>query len=349
MKRSELLSVLNTIKPGLTTYDFIPILSCFCFDNDTITAYNDLIAMSVKCDTGIEGGVSGSVLLSLLSKSAAKNLEVVSADKNKLVGKLGRTKLSLPMLPKEDFLFELPDEKRLVSFSLTKDFHNGIKMCMPSINTDPTHTEQMGISVDITDKRTHICSTDNITVSRYKLKKTIKSKKSRQFILPKPFCEQLLKFSADSDSPIKLSIYKTFAVVDFEDGGFLFTKLYTSPTALDYSSIFDTHKKSIKGCTDAAPKTLKACTERSLILLSKELDKITTVVVTSENVTMKTDTALGKAVDRFKMSNTVSDELTYSINPELVLRYLGLCTHMSFSDDVVVLTGDRFVHLISRI
>jgi len=349
MKRSELLAALNIVKPGLTNYDFIPILSNFCFDRETIMAYDDLTAICTKFAAGISGGISGQTLLNILGKSSAKEFEVTGYDNGKISCKLGRTKLTLPVLPTEDFLFEKPDEKRAVSFTLNKDFYTGIKMCMPSINTDPNHREQMGISVDINKKRTYICSTDNITVSRYKLKKGIDSKKDLQFILPKPFCEQLIRFSTMNDVPLKLSVHKTFAIVDFEDGGFLFTKLYTSSVTLDYADIFEAHRKAIKACTDNTPKTLKACTERSLVLLSKELDKTSTCVVASDSVMMKTDTALGKAVDKFKLNNSVKDDITYSINPELILRYIGLCNKISFSDSVVVMTSERFVHLVSRI
>ena len=95
MKKQDLLTALETVKPGLASKEMIEQSTSFAFMNDRVVTYNDEISLShpVK-DLEIEGAIQAEQLYKLLNKLKKDEIEV-EIKGNELLLKSGNTEAGL--------------------------------------------------------------------------------------------------------------------------------------------------------------------------------------------------------------------------------------------------------------
>src|SRR4051812_46144657 len=106
--RSAILEQLSLAAPALADYDTLPALSCFHFNGQALTAYNDRIGISVPAGgVGFQGLVKGKLLLDLLKASSARDVEITDA-KTSVDVKVGASKIKLGWQETGSFMFRMP-------------------------------------------------------------------------------------------------------------------------------------------------------------------------------------------------------------------------------------------------
>jgi hypothetical protein len=132
LPRVEVIDILTKVSPGLASSDLIPVLTHFWLSGDTVTTYNDRIAVEhplvVTGDDGdvIEGALPGN-LLSVLKNSRARDVSFSNDSKggeDVVLVKAASTKIRMPSLPTDAFsgLFEMPDSAEGVRVSFKKSY-----------------------------------------------------------------------------------------------------------------------------------------------------------------------------------------------------------------------------------
>lgn len=97
MKRQDLLTALEKVKPGLASRDQILQATSFAFMQGRIVTYNDEISISYKLpDIGIEGAVKADELYKFLTKASADEIEITTTE-SELTIKAGRAKVSMAL------------------------------------------------------------------------------------------------------------------------------------------------------------------------------------------------------------------------------------------------------------
>jgi DNA polymerase III sliding clamp (beta) subunit (PCNA family) len=135
MLRKDLVNALEIVRPGLARNDLIPVMTHFWFTGQTLMTFNDQIAISVLCKTELTGAVP-KPLLEFLRASRAKEVEFVTGE-NEIQVRAGRSKFKLGLLPKSDFVFEMPEKGNAPLLPVTfAEFRKAIEHCMMSVTID---------------------------------------------------------------------------------------------------------------------------------------------------------------------------------------------------------------------
>jgi hypothetical protein len=166
--RAELLTVLESIQPGLTLRDVVEQSSCFAFQDGQVMTFNDEVACRRKSPLKINGAVPAAPLLAILRKLPEEfvdiNLEdgeLVIRGKGRKTGLRTQAEVTLPMEKVEE-----ADEWH----KLHDDFSDAIFVVSQCVDKDESN--YMGSCIHIHPK--HIESCDNSQAIRYVLKTRVK-------------------------------------------------------------------------------------------------------------------------------------------------------------------------------
>jgi len=237
MNRIELVKTLELVKPALATTNMIPIFQCFTFDQGTVSAYNDQIAIIGPTDFDVGGSVAihGNTLLGLLSNSSVKEAEFAQKG-NEVIVTMGKSVSKLPFQPEENFLFHEPEEAWRFKLPYTENFNEAIRLCLETVSVDTTQTGLMGITLE--DNLMYSCNGDCLT--RIKLK----SKSKDRVLMPTAFCEAATKLWATLEMTSgTLYFNDEWVMVDFEEW-LVFGRVLEISEPIDFVQLI---KKTVKG------------------------------------------------------------------------------------------------------
>jgi len=316
-----------------------------------VTAYNDIMAIVCPCKIDLRGGIKGDMLMSVLSKSRAKDIQF-DLDENQVRIKAGKSSLKFPVLDEEDFLFELPTTKEAFSFEIKESFVEGIDLCLLSVGDDITHPSQMGVTIKI-DKDIKLFSTANrYTMSRYEVdcKEDLSIKVTS--ILPSKFCEQLVKLYKNCDGKkAKLFLTDDWILVEFDDSVRLFSKIivsYDDDSEVDFDSILDTHTEKVDSFIPI-PSSMNLALQRSMVVMSNSVHKECDFSINKKKLKIQAVSELADSFDTILLKKPFKD-MKFKSDPSSLLRVLPYCEEVSFTEDCsILLAADgAFTHLIAH-
>lgn len=357
INRSDLLKALSLIRPALATGNYIPALQHVRFDGRYATSYNDISAITVRLETEIERCVPGETLIRALGSFNAESVAFAEGKDGALSISSGRSKVKLPTLDLEAFPLEWPDGDGK-EIELDASMLKGIKRCLMSVGSDPTHPECMGVTLDTVDGKATLFSTDNFTISRYSTKSKLKLPGDAPVILPTFMCEQLASLAeAFPDEEAVLVIRPDALMVEFGDKAKLFSKTLVEREPLDFPAMLKKNLKvdgpdlKEKLMLSPIPDAFDSALQRSLLVLSAETDKIMTIVFGDEKMSLSSSSSMGDADDKMPLSGDASNLAPEEvhIDPALVARGAKHCGLLGFMAKSLVLADSeaQFVHLVA--
>lgn len=348
--REALLRILGLVRPALASQDYIPALTHVKFDGEYAIAYNDISAISVACDAPIKRCVPGDLFIRALGSFGGSTVALAYDDaKSSLLLSSGRSKLKLPTLDPKDFPFSIPTEVA-PEIILTAPIMRGIERCLISVGADPTHPEQMGVTLEEGADGAVLFSTDNFVISRFQTNADIKLPGEAPIILPTFFCEQLVTLSkAFPEESVRLTIFPTALLAELGLAAAIFTKTLVDLTPVDFPKVIKKHIVSPASVDlSKIPDAFDAAFERALLVLSNDVDKVTKVETDYSGVSLFSTSAMGDSDDDIEMKLT--KEVQFLIDPALVVRALKVCTMVGFYPKVMIFGDDSgsFLHLIAH-
>lgn len=102
METKSLLSALQLCKGAIEAAAVYPIFGHFCFFDDVVYAYNDIVAVMVPLESGLTTALRADVLLGVLPTLAGEM--TLTQGKDKVILKSGKVKVELAALPSSSFL-----------------------------------------------------------------------------------------------------------------------------------------------------------------------------------------------------------------------------------------------------
>jgi DNA polymerase III sliding clamp (beta) subunit (PCNA family) len=353
MKTSELISALDLCKSSLLGSDFLPILSHFCFDDTIVYAYNDVSAIIVDVDTGLECAVKGALLLGLLN-TLGEEVELKVTDKG-LCLKSGKVLPYLATLPAKEFVFRIPEEEAITQVVLTEEMINGLKLCCTSVGEDAMQKEYTGVTFSFVKGGFKIYSTNAATASRFEVS-TRPSSTPRKVLVPANSCRQITELwsNAGHEKEVRLSIGEDWLWVTFDNAG-VFTKLMTEDPP-DYESAFS-QMESVKWYK--MPSSFPTTIKRAQIISKPEWLQQGATTISNTNLILETDdedrklsarieTGLGKFNEDFKLE--LDKPFKGIIRPETAAAASEVCKEIAFSKRFMGLrTQDGYTCLISLV
>jgi DNA polymerase III sliding clamp (beta) subunit (PCNA family) len=352
--RENLIKIANLVRPALASQAYIPALTHIRFDGQQATAYNDISAISVRCDLDAKRLIPGELLIKALGSFNGESIVIQDGKDGAVVVKSGRSQVKMPTLELAQFPLELPKGKA-PEIEVTADILRGIQRCLVSVGNDPTHPAQMGITLDVGPEGNAVLySTDNFTISCYETNSDITLPGDAPIILPRFFCEQLLKLkSAFPDAEAALLLYDGAIVAELgNDLALIFSKTLVDVEPMDFPKVVKKHcdLNSLGKELQEIPPGFDEALERALLVLSGEVDKATKITPGDGVFAMHSSSSMGDAEDRFSKFEP-PDMPAFHVDPTHLSRAGALCDKMAFLPRVVVMGGDngKFVHLISHV
>lgn len=348
VNRSDLLDAISLVKPALAVVDFIPVMTHFWFDKQTVTAYNDALAIQVSFDSPWHCAVPGDMLPKILSSMNGDDVELTQ--KNLLVKIAGDgSEIELPVIDQSKFLWKLPEEaKGSVVFKVTQEFLSVLQKCVAGVSKDATRQASLGVTLDVIDGEALLYSTDNVTISHGWVKVADVAELKNPIIIPAPFCESLIALAKSiGDDEIALEITDSYVLADVSGGAFLHSKLIAAQP-YDFEKVIE-GSFDVKRLSKAMdfPTQLLVALKRVSTVLSREKEKEVVITLEDNYLDMKGSSAFGKIDEQIPMMGS-GGGAKFKANPDLLSRGAELGTKILFEEKVIVFIGQNFYHLISH-
>jgi DNA polymerase III sliding clamp (beta) subunit (PCNA family) len=351
MNLNTLKTTLEQAKNFLATQDFIAVLQHFAFDEDTVTAYNDITACKLSLDTGLQCTIPGNLLLRLLNTLKSEEIEIEKAKSNSHVHVVsGRNKTKLPMLPLEEFVFKLPEltEKPI---EVPASCMEGLRKCLTNVGSNPTRPEFNGVNLIMSSDSLCLYSSDGDTISQFKINDTfpIKALEEVQVILPSFFCERLSSLHgplSGKDFNVPMQFSKQWAIAELGSNQIFARVIDRKPPKYEETlSSF---------CPDVEtmelwdiPLELESIVSRHTIFLDPQAGiTTTTFIVSGDEVDVKTTSQVGTCHDTLQIPVNLGN-FSFAVDPNYLLRGFRICKKMTFQAHVIILQNDNFLHLIA--
>ena len=340
MDRTELVARLERINPALATKEIVPTLTCFCFREGQAESYDDILGLRTDLDLGFEGGLKGSVLLNYLKASRAKEV-IIEPENGAVKLKLGRSKLELPLVPAEDFVFQFPPLEDGIEFPITQDFLEVLRPAAISMGVNPSHPWRLGVTVSFQRGSVNLYSCDNPTISHVEAKISVpKELVGSVLILPPRLVDQLLSRGA---SPSKLYFGPGWVQAGYKD----------SSTVLFARGIDDVRVEEFEGLLQQStsdkvydiPDAMAGALDRVMVVLANSTDKYADITVKAGRLYMVSQSILGGVKESFKTNHP---DVEARASAEFLRRAIKHASQFHIHDNYIVFRGDKgFTHIVA--
>lgn len=345
MKTESLLKALALAKPSLGSNDsVVPILSHFCFSEDTLYSFNDVSAIIVEEKTGLSCALHGDTLLGLLSVSGTDDI-AIKANADGVVQLKGTSGwVKVPSLPLSESNFALPEEEPHLSIPITKGLLEALARTSISVATDSIKPEYAGVTIEVSKAGVVLYSTDNKTASRcVLLPGKLAVRKSASAVIPAQSCDQLSKLAtACGLGGAKLALGSTTAIGTFE-GATLVTRVL--PAKLEtFVKVFDHHEKDAS--TFLIPEGFAQEIAKANVILARET--IRTCTLDFSKGKMKLSASGAQGTMESSISSAGKTEGSVKIDPTLIARILPFVQKVAVNDKhSLVLSSEGLTHIIA--
>lgn len=339
LETQRLLSVLKACRSGLSKSDVIPALSCFCFYRNEVITFDDVVSIVAPFPMeGFAGGFNGELLLNWLSLVKTEQV-TFTEDGGAGTWKTGRSRLELPVLSSNDFVFTIP-RKEYPSISLGSDFLDLLKIASASRGVDLSHPWRLGVTLQLLPDSLVAYSTDNLVVERIEIPCEVSDELSHsQVILPPRLLEVLLS----NKVPIKLSLGERVIRFDYDDGCLVFCKLI--PDVVD-SSKFESAMDSVSWNDDESFYEITEEFEASLnaaeVILKGSAEPECRARVKSGNLTISAMSARGDCSDVMELKNKAGShpDVEVHFNPVALKRVLPFADQLQILPSMLAVRSD---------
>lgn len=346
MLRADLIEKLSLVAPALSDNNLVPVLSHFWFTgHNTLMAYNDQIAISVRLDCDFSGAVP-KTLTSLLNASRAKEVEFV-ASKEALEVKAASSKFKLPYLSAKAFdIFKMPDPSDGALPVDIKEFIEAIDSCMKSLKEDTSMPDSLGITLVYNNKGIDLYATNDATISHARIKTKADLKKGFRVVISGNFCRQMLslaKLSGDKH----LEVHDDFSLFVCGDN-LLFGRLVDVARPLDFDSVIQqSFPKEAAADLVTIPSKLELILDRAVIITeSKQERPKTDIVIKDGRASFFSKSENGEVRDSMQVEPN-HPEVEVSIDPRLFRAGYGAYDKMLLTEQCLIMSKGSSLYLVS--
>jgi DNA polymerase III sliding clamp (beta) subunit (PCNA family) len=361
MNTAQLLHALNLAAPALQSKEFIPVLTHFCFDKDSVFAYDDKAAVVVFEKNDLHCAVPGKVLLEML-RGAGSEIELVQHLKHsELIIQDGSSTVRLSTLGSESFTFKLKDlngDGQALLDTITLPTANALELAASLANAEAVRPGLIGVSFVSSNKSLTLYSTDNETATSIAL--PIRTGATLTGIIPQDSCILIAKTFKEMDKMEGLEVAELNLVGANAVATFVHTTLPTVVVATklipakmeDFPGII---AKSTEGVSwFPLPSQLVAAAKQAVALTKKDQDKAMQLILRSGSLGIAAKGRFGEFGTNIDIESLeVDEEETYSVEPRLVVRALDWAAEFGLGSKALAFRGDigeniKVTHVISR-
>lgn len=342
MIRKDLLDTLELVRPALATDNLVPIFQNFCFNEGVVYASKDKLTIMAPCEVTESFAVNGKILVELLKNSTVKEVDIQLDKENALVV-AGKSKMKLPYMGQDDFLFIEPEEETWeVMLEIDEELLKAFSLCLVTSSSDNTMPAFMGVTVK-GGKQTCLYSCDGDALSRYQL-----GAKSAdvQLIVPGEFVDSLLRITETTGCKLgHLYLNEEWAVAELGNDFKIFGRILVNDEPLDFEGQLKKYLKNSPPFIDV-PDGLAPALSRARVVADPE-GKATVVKISGGKLVLSTETHLGDVRDVIGFGD--HPDITASVSAKMVATAISICNEMAVFDNCTVYRqGEEFILLVSN-
>ncbi len=154
MKRSELLNVLESVKPGVASKDIVEAMTYFYFSGDSIITYNDKISIQHPLKTDFSLFVKANDLYRIISKLSASDV-ILSQKGDKFNIKAKTMNANLAVIQDEEIIVRIKNVQQSLKGAewqkIPDNFCNSISLCAFAASTQESEQSLTCVHVDGND------------------------------------------------------------------------------------------------------------------------------------------------------------------------------------------------------
>lgn len=349
--RAALAAACALVRPALASQPYVPALVHIAFDGETATAYDDKMAIRVRCETPIKRLVPGVLLIQAIGSFGGSEVLFQPAKDKHVVVSSGRAKVTLPTLDQKEWPFEWPEASG-TELDVSDEILRGIEKCLISVNPDASHPAQMGVTLDSDDDgKAVLYSTDNRSVSRFVTGSKVKLPGGTPVIMPTFFCEQVVGLRKSfPKEDCWLVLQGDCLMAFFGEQATLFSRIPVDLTPEDFPAIY---KRFVGDGPKLVPipDSLDAALGRALLVLAGEVVKKSELEVVRGGVKLVSSSSAGDAEDTCEGETKGLHDDAVSVNPQYLARAAKVTTQMGVTPKVTLFGDEKgqFLHLIAHI
>lgn len=336
MNRAELVKTLELVQPALATNNMVPIFQCFTFNNGTVSAYDDAIAIIGPTECEEVCGIHGKTLLGLLSNSRAEEV-TLSLDKTTATLKMGKSTSKLPYDPRENYIFEEPEPVRWpYKLDLSASFFEALELCLETVSKDTTQDALRGVTIE----NGEMYSCDGDAVTRIELSAGVETR----ILLPTAFCDAITKlWSALTMTHGQLRFDNEWVYADFQDWS-VYGRLLEIKDPIDFeNAIKQSIKKKIP--TQLIPDGFDDALARAMVMTETQSQK-TTVTLEKNKMRLFTETHMGEISDTLLFAGNREAEV--SVNASHLQRAIKHCDKVAFHENGTLFEKENVMIFVSN-
>lgn len=348
MERQAFLDKLEIVQPALSAHRLLPVMTHLWFTGDTLLAYNDVISISTPLKTEFIGAVPGDTLISLMKALRAKSLEF-KEEEDVLHVKASSSRLKLALLPKDQFIFEMPKpsgKEHQLNVDMVK-FIELIELCLGSAGNDSTKPDQLGVTLQQIGDDLYLFATDDSTIASAHLSCKGKVPFKERAILPVAFCEQMIRLCRGHKSPtLEIHGGENYALI-VAGSNQLFGRLVEPEHPIKFQGMIKHHfPDSAKDQVVNIPSKLQLILDRAVVITDAAVERNYSTISVTDGV-MK----FFSKSERGQISDTVQvdghPEMKVNIEPKLLKAAWGKFEKMLMTDDCAIFTRNDAMYLVA--
>lgn len=303
-------------------------------------AWNDLAAIILELDTKLEGGLQGDTLLGIIGACSDKTIAInVDIEEGIAVIEFGTGVVKLPLMPPEDFVFEVPDENPILKVTMDEAAIKGLELCLLCVSDNALRANLNGVTV----MTNTLVSSNGTTLAQYS---GLKVKGKHTAIIPKFTCEQIVSLCKTfPEEKAVLEIGESFLQMTIANVA-LVSKLI-SEKPVDFASI--TKKVLAEASFYEIPEGILGELTKANILQSAELEKKLTMTQKGLELRISTRSNLGGMNSVLKLTQK-QPERQVGFHPEHMLRALSYVSQMAITESHITALqseDESFLYIIS--
>jgi len=327
MKKQDLLTALETVKPGLASKEMIEQSTSFAFMGGRVVTYNDEISLSYPTDLQIEGAIQAEELYKLLNRLKEDEIEV-EIKGNELRLESGNTKAGLTL--QEEIKLPLEEIGETGKWkTLPEDFLKHVKRAVLSCTNDMSRPVLTCVHIT---KEGIIEGSDSHQITRCQLEKEMPVK---TFLLPVSATVEVIRLR-----PIKVAEGDGWIHFQTDEGTILSCRVFedTFPDTAPFMEV--------EGVEIILPKAIDEILDRAAVFAKRDhfLDESVVLTLKDKRVLVESKSGVGWFKESARMRYSDSP-ISFTITPYLLKDILKETSTCVICKDRLKFEGEGWEHI----
>ena len=313
---------------SLSSVDYLPIMTHFCFQEGLVHAFDGMTATLVELETSLDCAVRGDVMMAMLTQASPKT-KITKVDGLVHI-KQGRSLVKLASMDDSHYAFQAPDEDAKLTTRVDKTFFDSLQLAEETCLADAFKPALSGVTMRVSDDIV-LQAYDFASMVTFTLPKK-KAKGSGQVvnILSKQCATRASKLFSDlggGELEVILHMGKKWVKFEYVGTGVTLLSRIIDADPIDFSKDAEAFPLTVDPFP--VPPTLLGTLEKCVALLGNNLGGYIYMVLSEEGLVIECSSDYGTLAVPIKLPPMPARKIKFS--PKPLLKYLPKAESMSFT------------------